>query len=181
MATTELSLEQLRFPIGRFDPKGRIQPSQRAGALASIAGTPARMRAAVAGLTPAQLATPYREGGWTVSQVVHHVPDSHINALVRIKLALTEDNPTIKTYREGEWAKLGDSRTTPIETSLVLLEALHARLDHLFRSMSDADFTRTMHHPEWGDVDLDFMVRLYEWHGRHHPAHITGLRERMGW
>jgi hypothetical protein len=180
--TTETALEQLRFPIGRFDPKApSLDVTSRADAIASIAETPARMRAALAGLTPAQLDSPYREGGWTVRQVVHHVPDSHLNAYVRFKLALTEDNPTIKTYKEAEWAKLGDSRDTPVETSLTLLETLHARWDALLRSMGAAEFARTLHHPEWGNLDLDFMVRLYEWHGRHHPAHITALRKRMRW
>ena len=176
------AIEQLRFPIGRFDLKAPSpDASARAAAIASIAATPARLRAAIAGLTAAQLDTPYREGGWTVRQVVHHVPDSHMNAYVRFKLALTEDKPVIKTYREAEWAKLADVRDTPIETSLVLLVTLHERWVAVLRSMSDAEFGRTMHHPEWGDIDLGFMLRQYEWHGRHHAAHITELRMRMGW
>ena len=181
MTTTDAT-ERLRFPLGRFDPKAPSpDAAARAAAIASIAATPARMRSAVAGLTAAQLDTPYREGGWTARQVVHHVPDSHMNAYVRFKLTLTEDKPAIKSYREAEWAKLADTRDAPIETSLMLLEALHTRWDALLRSMSDAQFARTMIHPEWGELDLGFMLRLYEWHGRHHPAHITGLRNRMGW
>ncbi len=180
--TTEPTVEQLRFPIGRFDTGAApLDTAARARAITVVAETPVRMRAAVAGLSPEQLNTPYREGGWRVRDVVHHVSDSHMNAFVRFKLALTEDNPAIKTYREAEWARLADAGDTPIETSLDLLEALHARFDALLRSMGDVEFARTMHHPEWGDVDLDFMLRLYEWHGRHHPAHITGLRGRMGW
>lgn len=180
-STATPELEQLRFPVGRFDPKGSFTSHQREQALDSIAGTPARMRAAVAGLTPDQLDTPYREGGWTVRQVVHHVPDSHVNAYVRFKLALTEDAPLIKTYEEAAWAELADSKDTPIEVSLTLLESLHSRWDRLLRSMSDDDFQRKLQHPEWGELDLNTMTRLYEWHGRHHPAHITALRARNGW
>jgi len=174
-------LETLRYPVGRFEPAGRIPAAERSGFLDSIASTPARLRAAVAGLSDAQLDTPYREGGWTVRQLIHHVPDSHLNAYVRFKLALTEDNPRIKPYEEAEWAKLGDSRTTPVETSLTLLDTLHDRWDRLLRSMSDADFQRPLDHPEMGPLSLDTMTRLYEWHGRHHVAHVTRLRERMGW
>lgn len=182
MASTETpELEQLRFPVGRFDPKGSLTSHQRAQALDSIAGTPARMRAAIDGLSEEQLDTPYRDGGWTVRQVVHHVPDSHLNAYMRFKLTLTEETPLIKTYDEAAWATLQDSRDTPIEVSLTLLESLHERFDKLLRSMSDDDFERKLSHPEWGELDLSTMVRLYEWHGRHHAAHITALRQRMGW
>ena len=181
MPETAPDLETLRFPVGRFEPAGRIPAAERDRFLDSIATTPARLRAAVAGLSDEQLDTPYREGGWTVRQVVHHVPDSHMNAYVRFKLALTEDTPRIKSYQEAEWAKLDDSRTTPVETSLTLLDTLHARWDRLLRSMNDADFQRTLDHPEMGPVSLDTMTRLYDWHGRHHVAHVTKLRERMGW
>jgi len=174
-------LEALRYPIGRFEPAGAIPTAERVRFLDSIASAPARLRAAVTGLTDRQFDTPYREGGWTVRQLVHHVPDSHLNAYIRFKLALTEDNPRIKTYEEAEWAKLDDSRTTPVEVSLKLLEMLHDRWDRLLRSMSDADFQRTLDHPEWGALSLDSMLRLYEWHGRHHVAHVTKLRKRMGW
>jgi uncharacterized damage-inducible protein DinB len=146
----------------------------------SIAATPARMRAAVKGLNDTQLDTPYREGGWTVRQVVHHVPDSHLNAYVRMKLALTEDNPVIKPYEESEWAKLADARA-PIDMSLRLLDVLHERWLLLIRSLSEADFRKTFRHPAMGEMSLDTQLELYEWHGRHHVAHITSLRERMGW
>jgi uncharacterized damage-inducible protein DinB len=180
-STATPDLEQLRFPVGRFDPKASFTSHQRAQALDSIASTPARMRQAVAGLSDEQLDTPYREGGWTVRQVVHHVPDSHMNAYVRFKLALTEETPLIKTYEEAAWAKLADSRDTPTEVSLSLLDALHVRFDKVLRSMTDDDFQRKLQHPEWGDLELSTMVRLYEWHGRHHVAHITQLRDRNGW
>lgn len=146
-----------------------------------IAAAPLRMREAVAGLDAAQLDTPYREGGWTVRQVVHHVPDSHMNAYVRVKLALTEDEPTIKPYEEAAWAQLPDSRITPVEVSLALLEALHTRWVDLLRAMDGADFKRSFRHPEHGAVTLDWLVGMYAWHSRHHVAHITSLRERMGW
>jgi hypothetical protein len=182
MATTETpDLEKLRYPIGRFDPKGELPSGLRAKALDSVAGTPARIRKAIADLSDQQLDTAYREGGWTIRQLVHHVPDSHLNAYVRFKLALTEDVPTIKTYDEAAWAKLADSKTTPIETSLTLLESVHVRWDILMRNMNDADFQRRINHPEWGLLDLNVVLRLYEWHGRHHAAHITSLRQRMGW
>lgn len=182
MATTASpEAEALRYPIGRFDPKAVIDPADRPNVLDTIAGTPARMRAAVAGLTDAQLATPYREGGWSLRQVVHHVPDSHLNAYIRFKWTLTEDVPLIKTYRQSDWAELADSRDTPVATSLDLLESLHERWDRLLRAMSDADFARKLRHPEWGEIELDVMARLYAWHGRHHVAHILGLRERKDW
>ena len=173
--------EALRYPIGNFDPHAKIDPANRPNVIDSIAGAPERLRAAVAGLTEAQLDTPYRDGGWTVRQVVHHVPDSHLNAYIRFKWTLTEDVPLIKTYRQAEWAELPDSRETPIATSLDLLEALHLRWETLMREMTDADFARKLRHPEWDEIDLDVMARLYAWHGRHHVAHITNLRERKGW
>ena len=139
------------------------------------------MRAAVAGLTPEQLDTPYRPGGWTVRQVVHHVPDSHINSYVRFKLALTEEEPTIKPYDEARWAKLADTATTPVEVSLTLLDSLHSRWVPLLQSLTEADFARQFRHPELGMVRLDRNLALYAWHGKHHVAHITSLRERMGW
>jgi len=182
MSTTQPpDLEKLRYPVGRFDPKGELPAGARAAAIESIAGTPDRLRKSIAGLTAEQLDTPYRDGGWTVRQVIHHVPDSHVHAYVRFKLALTEDAPTIKTYDEAAWAKLEDSRATPIESSLALLDSIHTRWDILLRAMKDTDFSRSLNHPELGNLDLSFMVRMYEWHGRHHAAHITGLRHRMGW
>jgi hypothetical protein len=138
------------------------------------------MREAVTGLNDAQLDTPYRPGGWTVRQVVHHVPDSHMNAYIRLKLALTEDTPVIKTYEESLWAQLADARA-PIEDSLVLLERLHRRWDLLLGSMAPGDFARRFRHPELGAMSIDELISLYAWHGRHHVAHVTTLRERMGW
>lgn len=148
----------------------------------TIARTPDDFRAAASGLSDAQLDTPYRPEGWTVRQLVHHVPDSHMNAYVRFKLALTEDVPTIKPYDEAEWAKLSDVRDTPIETSLTLLSTLHDRWVRLLRAMAPDDFGRKLNHPEWdAPLSLDAMLALYAWHGPHHTAHITSLRQRMGW
>jgi uncharacterized damage-inducible protein DinB len=146
-----------------------------------IERAPARLRAAVEGLTAEQLDTPYRPDGWTVRQVVHHVPDSHLNSYCRFKLALTEDEPTIKPYREERWAELADSRATPIEVSLVLLESLHKRWVGLLKSLEHSDFSRAFRHPEIGLITLAQNLRLYSWHGRHHTAQVTSLRERMGW
>ena len=146
-----------------------------------IAATPARMREAVAGLDESQLDTPYRDGGWTVRQVVHHVPDSHMNAYTRVKLALTEHEPMIKPYDEAAWARLNDVHDTPIETSLVLLETLHQRWNTILRAMTDADFERTLLHPDMGVMTLDALIAMYAWHGRHHVGHITSLRSRSGW
>ena len=148
----------------------------------AIARAPDDLRGAVRGLSDTQLETPYRPEGWTVRQVVHHVPDSHMNAYVRFKLALTEDVPTIKPYDEGEWAKLSDVRDTPIETSLTLLAALHDRWVLLLRAMTPGDFGRQLNHPDWeAPLSLDMVLALYAWHGAHHTAHITNLRQRMGW
>ena len=150
-------------------------------AIDAIAATPANLRSAVRGLSEAQLDTPYRLGGWTVRQVVHHVPDSHSNAYTRFKLTLTEDVPTIKPYDEGAWAKLDDTRTTPIETSLAMMDALHDRWVRLLRSLGPADFARTLNHPENGIMNLDQLLALYAWHGAHHVAHITNLRRQNNW
>lgn len=176
-----MDLETLRYPTGRFDPSTTIDPAQRPALIAEIASTPAKMRAAVAGLDDAQLDTPYREGGWTVRQLVHHVPDSHMNAYVRFKLALTEQEPLIRTYDEKAWATLEDSRTTPVAVSLALLEAVHDRWNRILGAMGDAEFDRMLRHPDWGVLTLTTMLRLYEWHGRHHVRHITSLTERSGW
>jgi uncharacterized damage-inducible protein DinB len=171
-----------RYPIGKFQYDD--DPSRAAidRSIATIASMPQSFRAAVAGLDDRQLDTPYREGGWTVRQVVHHVPDSHMNAYIRCKLALTEDKPTIKPYNEADWARLGDIATVPIDVSLTLLDTLHERFVALLRSMSDADFERCYIHPEHNRaVPLREVVALYAWHGRHHTAHIMSLRERNGW
>jgi hypothetical protein len=171
-----------RYPVGKFvRPTVPHTSNERRELVEEIAVTPARMREAVASLSEAQLDTPYRDGGWTVRQVVHHVPDSHMNAYTRVKLALTEDEPTIKPYDEAAWAKLNDVRDTPIETSLMLLETLHARWDTILRAMTDTDFARTLLHPDHGVITLDWLIAMYAWHGRHHVAHITSLRERNGW
>ena len=170
-----------RFPIGKFHYEGPPSEAQRQGFIADIANTPAALRAADAGLSPQQLDTPYREGGWTVRQVVHHVPDSHMNAYVRFKLALTEDEPTIKPYAENLWAELPDTKSTPVEVSLVLLESLHDRWVRLLRSLGPADWKKQFRHPELGVVSLEKNVGIYAWHGRHHVAHVIELRKTMGW
>jgi len=170
-----------RFPVGKFNGQPPANQAERNQFLDDIEQTPARLRAAVAGLSEKQLDTPYRDGGWSVRQVVHHVPESHMNSYVRFKLALTEDEPTIKPYAEDRWAKLADVERTPIEVSLTLLDALHQRWVILLRSLSADDWKKTFRHPEMGTMTLDKTLALYSWHGRHHVAHITTLRERMGW
>ncbi len=172
--------DDLRFPIGNFKPSGDFDPADRTQHIETIRLLPAKMRAAVAGLSEAQIDTPYREGGWTVRQVVHHVADSHINSYVRFKLALTEDSPTIKPYDEGAWAVLADTRL-PVETSLTLLDALHRRWTVMFESMSESDFQKVFNHPERGAQTLAVALALYAWHSKHHTAHITSLRQRQGW
>jgi uncharacterized damage-inducible protein DinB len=174
-------LNDLKYPIGRFKLDGTPTDDQVRQATIEISGAPAKLRAAVEGLSLEQLDTPYRPGGWSVRQVVHHVPDSHLNSYCRFKLALTEDEPAIKAYHEDRWAELEDSRTTPIEVSLAMLESLHERWVVLLNSLEPADFGRTFRHPEIGVVTLAQNACLYAWHGRHHVAHITSLRERMGW
>lgn len=171
----------LRFPVGKFEtPPLPLTPAQRTAMIAEIASAPARFRAAVAGLTDAQLDTPYRDGGWTVRQVAHHIPDSHSNAVTRFKLGLTEETPTIKPYMEDRWAMLADS-DGPIEPSLQMLDGLHARWVLLLEAMTPGDFARTINHPASGTAPLDRFLALYAWHGRHHTTHVTSLRARMGW
>ncbi len=172
--------DALRYPTGRFQRPPSLDAAARAKAIETIAATPARLRDAVRGLAAEQIETPYRPGGWTVRQVVHHVPDSHLNAYIRFKLALTENEPTIKPYDESEWAKLADTRL-PLETSLALLDAVHERWVAILQAMTAADFERMLVHPETGRQRLDQMLALYAWHGPHHTAHVTTLRERMGW
>jgi hypothetical protein len=167
-----------RYPIGRFNPDLNPTPATRERGIGRIASLPARFREAVQGLSRQQLDTPYREGGWTLRQVVHHVPDSHLNAYIRCKLALTEVSPTIKPYDEGAWARLKDSELTPVETSLAFLEALHARWVVLLRTLGPEDFARQLIHPEAGVKNVDWLLSLYSWHGDHHLAHITSLKER---
>jgi uncharacterized damage-inducible protein DinB len=167
----------LRYPIGDFNSS----EADRETDIAAIAALPSALRAAVAGLDDAQLDTEYRPGGWTVRQLVNHVADSHMNAYVRVRLALTEDWPTIKPYAEKRWAELADARTLPVEVSLALLEALHRRWVTLWKSLSETDWERGYVHPEMGREKLSRVVALYSWHGRHHTAHVTALRKRMGW
>ena len=174
-------LEDPRYPIGRYPPPAAITPPLRDEWIERIAGVPAALRRAVSGLSAEQLDTPYREGGWRVRQVVHHLPDSHMNAYTRFKLALTEDAPLIKPYDEAGWADLGDTDATPIEVSLALLESLHRRWVILLRSLQDAQWSRTFTHPETGPWPLEKALSLYAWHGDHHVAHIVSLRNRMGW
>ena len=173
--------EDLKYPIGRVQFKPALTSNERADLIKAIAAAPVGLRTAVAGLNDQQLDTPYRPDGWTVRQVVHHVPDSHMNAFVRLKLALTEESPTIKPYKEALWANLPDARL-PVEVSLRLTEALHERWVALMNTMADDLWSRTFVHPESGRVfTLDEMTQLYAWHGRHHVAHITELRKRSGW
>ena len=174
-------MTDLRFPIGKFRFDGPLTKDQSQKALDDIANTPANLRAAVKGLTDAQLDTPYRPGGWTVRQAVHHVPDSHLNSYVRFKLALTEDEPTIKPYAEDRWAELADTKATPIEVSLTMLDSLHDRWVRLLRSLTPGDWKRTFRHPELGPMTLEKTLALYAWHGRHHVSHVTELRKRMTW
>ena len=171
----------LRFPIGKFRADAPIAASDYPLLIGQIAETPGALRSAVAGLSRDQIETPYRPGGWTVKQVVHHLPDSHLNAYTRFKLALTEDEPTIKAYDEAKWAELPDSQRVPIDVSLDLLESLHLRWVVLLRGLDGADFQRGLRHPERGLMTLAQLLALYAWHGRHHVAHITSLREREGW
>ena len=170
-----------RFPVGKFHYEGPPSDEQKQAFLDQIAQTPENLHAAVKGLSEAQLDTPYRDGGWTVRQVAHHVPDSHMNAYIRFKLALTENEPTIKPYAEDRWAELADTKATPIETSLCLLDCLHQRWMNLLRSLSAEDWKRTFRHPELGAMTLEKTLALYAWHGRHHVAHIAELRKRNGW
>jgi hypothetical protein len=173
--------EELRYPIGRFQAVMPVTSELRRAAIDAIAGLPVRVRAAVVGLSDAQLDTPYRPDGWTVRQVVHHLADSHMNGIIRVKLALTEDNPTIKPYDENAWALLADMRL-PVAVSLGMLEGIHTRWAALYRAMKAAEFTRTFVHPELGaQLTLDWHLQMYAWHSHHHLAHITALRTRQGW
>ena len=177
-------MDDLRYPVGRFTHDGPITDAELDAWTTDLEQLPARMRAVVAGLDDAQFDTPYRPGGWTVRQVVHHVPDSHLNAWVRFKWALTEDLPTIKAYDQDGWASLPDTRVVPVETALDFLEALHARWTGLIRALDREALARGFVHPEHPDrppMRLEWVVGMYAWHGRHHVAHITGLREREGW
>ncbi len=173
--------DDLRYPIGTFRAPATTTEAERSALIEQIDDAPARLREAVQGLGREQLETPYRPGGWTVRQVVHHVPDSHLNSYVRFRLALTEDEPTIRSYQEDRWAELPDARTAPLEVSLDLLDALHRRWTRLLRSLTPPDWERRFRHPELGLMSLERTLALYAWHGRHHVAHVTSLRDRMGW
>lgn len=174
-------MPDLRYPIGKFSMPNTVSRSEREGCLKDVEQLPKQLREAVRGLTDAQLDTPYRPDGWTVRQVVHHVPDSHINSYVRFKLAATEDSPTIRPYMEERWAELPEAKSGPIEMSLSLLDSLHHRWSIFLRNLGDKDFQRTFVHPEYGPFRLEQALALYAWHGKHHVAHVTSLRTRNGW
>jgi hypothetical protein len=170
----------LRYPIGKFEAPTQVTPTRRSEWIDTIAAAPVRYREAVQGLSDGQLDTPYRPDGWTVRQVIHHVADSHMNSFIRFRLGLTEDEPVIKPYDEKKWADLADARE-PVDVSLQLIGGLHHRWVVMLQDMGDADFSRTVRHPEMGLLRLDTLLALYAWHSRHHEAHITGLRDRLGW
>jgi hypothetical protein len=174
-------MTDLSFPIGKFHYTGTLSADDKQQLIEDIVRVPANLRAAVAGLSAQQLDTPYRPGGWTVRQVVHHVPDSHMNAYIRFKLGLTEDEPTIKPYEQQYWAELPDSKETPIEVSMAMLDSLHDRWVRVLRSITPEQWKRTFRHPELGVVGLEKNLALYAWHGKHHVAHVTELRKRSGW
>lgn len=180
MYNVRMTTADLRYPVGEFSMPASVTLAMRSEAMAAIAVLPRALRDAVRGLSDAQLDTPYRPGGWTVRQVVHHLGDSHVNAFIRLKLALTEQNPTVKPYDEKAFATLADQRL-PIEPSLALIDGLHTRWAAVLQSLAPQDFTRPLHHPEIGDITIDYLVQTYGWHSRHHVAHITRLREREGW
>lgn len=173
--TTDLS-----YPIGKFERPTTSTAADRAARIGTLAALPANMRGAVKGLSEKQIDSPYRPGGWTVRQLVHHVADSHMNGFCRVKLALTEENPVIKPYEEQKWAELPDS-TLPIELSLAILDSVHTRLDAILRSLRPEDFARPFLHPDSGPQTIDSWLALYDWHSRHHTAHVTQLRKREGW
>ena len=176
-----MTSEDLRYPVGKFQRVSELSPAERAAKIAEIAELPKKLAAAVAGLNEKQLDTPYRPGGWTVRQTVHHVADSHVNAYIRLRFALTENDPTVKPYEEAVWAELADAKSMPPSVSLALLEGLHARWVTLLKSLTPAQFQRTMEHPENGTMTVDFLIAMYSWPARHHTAHITELRKREGW
>jgi uncharacterized damage-inducible protein DinB len=175
-----LTVVDARYPIGKFERQEMITPDDRLAAIASLAELPEELRNAVDGMDSARLNTPYREGGWTVRQLVHHIADSHMNAFIRVRLALTEDWPTITTYDENAWAVLHDS-TAPVEWSLELIESLHARWVMLLQSLSEEQWIRGFRHPDHGPMSVEMATLVYAWHSRHHVAHITHLRSKEGW
>lgn len=180
-AATDPDLDRLRYPVGRFQPQATLTAAERQDRIDEIRRLPGALREAVHDLTDDQLDTRYRPEGWTLRQVVHHVPDSHLNGYVRFKKGVTEDEPPITTYQEAEWAELEDARTAPVEPSLSLLERLHFRWVRFLESLPAEAWSRSVLHPESGSVTLDRLLQLYAWHGRHHVAHVTELRSRRGW
>lgn len=178
-----MPLTDLQYPIGRFEPpEGALSAGERMALMAALECAPAQLRRAVAGLTPDQLTTPYRPGGWSVRQVVHHLADSQLSGFVRFKLALTEDVPMVKPYQQAAWAELADGKSEFVTESVTLLELVNLRWLVLLRAMQPSDFARQLNHPEWPSaLSLDTMLALYAWHARHHVAHITELRQREGW
>ncbi len=170
-----------RYPVGKFVRDPHADAAKRAAWIEQIAEAPGRLAAAVQGLTDAQLDTPYRDAGWTVRQVAHHVADSHMNAYIRCKLAVTEDNPPVKVYNEAAWSELADARTMPLAPSMTILRALHERWVAWLRTLDEEGFARTALHPEWGRISVNDFIQIYAWHGRHHVAHVTELRKRTGW
>lgn len=174
-------MEDLRYPVGKFVSKPETSEAERTQLIKQLEETPRELRKAIGGLTDEQLDTPYRPEGWTVRQVVHHLPDSHLNAYIRFKLGVTEQHPRIKPYDQAAWAETQEAKTAPVDISLALLESLHTRWVMFLRNLKNEDFKRTLDHPEDGTMTLDKVLQLYGWHGRHHVAHITSLRKRMGW
>jgi uncharacterized damage-inducible protein DinB len=172
--------EDLRFPVGKFN-QIEVTKDLRSQLIDTIAELPVKLRAACEGLSDEQLETTYRPEGWTIKQVIHHVADSHAQSLSRFKLGLTENCPTIKPYSEADWAELADSKHAPVDSSLAIIEGTHVRWTLLLNSMTDADFAKKLNHPERGEYDLDYFLSLYDWHSRHHLAHITELRKRNNW
>ena len=180
METTRAKIEDLRYPIGNFEANFEITPELRNSFIQTIEDLPQKLKEAVEGLSDEQLETPYRPEGWTVRQTVHHVADSHINLFIRFRLALTEDAPTIRPYNEAEWAKLPDAKM-PLDVSFKIIEGVHSRLTNLLQAMTDEQFARKLIHPESGEWTIEAMLSLYDWHSKHHTAHIMRLRERKGW
>ncbi len=177
-----MDLEQLKYPIGKYAPPNPITPEHHYAWIQELVLAPGRFREAARAMSETQLDTPYREGGWTVRQLLHHVPDSHMNAYIRFKWTLTEEKPTIKAYHEDRWAKLEDSRVVPVELSLSLLESLHNRWVALLKVLTPEDFKKLYVHPQYGtEFSLERVLGLYAWHGKHHLAHIVNLKERMKW
>ena len=173
--------EDLRFPIGKFNPPQEVPPEMREKFIQTIEELPEKFRQAVSGLNEEQIDMPYRPEGWTIRQLVHHVADSHINSFCRFKLGLSEEIPTIKPYDEALWAEMPDSKNAPINLSLNLIDGIHARWTMLLKSMTEEDFAREINHPERGTMSLNVLLALYDWHSRHHTAHVTNLRERNNW